>query len=446
MNSFTTHLKEDKTSAVNKMRNLSRHDKKRIIKFFKKNSTRENEIDWNDKSLDITDFQLVLHSRSKTKVKKDVKSKGISGLKKWEDYIDVSYMFDYYYAYIPLSLESSRHIANKYIGRCVGNWCTAYAKDDKYWKNYTNRGVVFVYLISYDGKDKYALAIHKKLTKVEIFDKDDTQVNQVNNINVHNIIKKNKKKILSYTKDIRKQSPHWIEEADVINANYETSSGTFTWNSGTWRSGTWKTGYWKSGTWLSGKWIEGMWMDGLWHDGFWYMGSWMKGEWRGGVWYDGFWYDGTWKGGVWKKGEWAEGSWLYGLWTDGLWQDGSWKYGIWHNGAWLDGTWYDGFWKRGTWHSGIWHDGVWEKGDWIWGIWKDGEWVDGVWHNGTWQGGIWKNGVWMKGVWQGGEWKSGLWESGTWQRGTWKGGTWLGGYDKQGNYHPKGDSPDKWSQ
>ena len=71
-------------------------------------------------------------------------------------------------------------------------------------------------------------------------------------------------------------------------------------------------------------------------------------------------------------------------------------------------------WKKGTWKRGDWEYGSWEKGDWEYGTWNSG-----IWYNGTWHSGIWYGGTWEK-------------------------GKWLGGYDGDGEYHPEGDSPDKW--
>jgi hypothetical protein len=82
----------------------------------------------------------------------------------------------------------------------------------------------------------------------------------------------------------------------------------------------------------------------------------------------------------------------------------------------------------------IWKGGIWKIELWPNGVWEDGTWESGTWIKGTWKNGTWKNGVWMDGTWM----------NGTWEKGYWEGGTWLGGYDKDGNYHPKGDSPNKW--
>jgi hypothetical protein len=65
--------------------------------------------------------------------------------------------------------------------------------------------------------------------------------------------------------------------------------------------------------------------------------------------------------------------------------------------------------------------------------------LENILENGTWEEGTWKNGVWEYGIWQ-----NGIWEDGTWKGGTWESGIWKGGYDKDGNYHTEGDSPDKW--
>lgn len=41
--------------------------------------------------------------------------------------------------------------------------------------------------------------------------------------------------------------------------------------------------------------------------------------------------------------------------------------------------------------------------------------------------------------------KGGTFEGGTWNGKFWDGYIWMGGYDIKGNWHDKGDSPDKWS-
>lgn len=136
----------------------------------------------------------------------------------------------------------------------------------------------------------------------------------------------------------------------------------------------------------------------------------------------------------WKSGTWYEGTWYNGFWNDGIWKKGTWKDGTWRNGTWEYGTW-----KNGEFLSGIWLDGAWEIGQWK-GINK----LKDVWKNGTWERGNWWNGTWENGMWKDGNFLGGEWLDGTWKGGNWYGGNWLGGYDKNGKYHPKGDSPDKW--
>jgi hypothetical protein len=192
--------------------------------------------------------------------------------------------------------------------------------------------------------------------------------------------------------------------------------------------------YWKNGTWQNGTWEDGTWEDGTWGYGIWKKGTWKKGTWKGG----------TWKGGTWKGGTWKGGTWEYGFWDDGTWENGIWKDGFWENGIWKNGTWVDGIWHDGTWEKGVWQDGIWRGDTWKNGTWKKGVWKNGIWQNGIWQNGTWQNGTWQDGIWENGTWNNGIWRGGTWQNGTWQNGTWEGGYDKLGNFHKNGDSPDKW--
>jgi hypothetical protein len=87
---------------------------------------------------------------------------------------------------------------------------------------------------------------------------------------------------------------------------------------------------------------------------------------------------------------------------------------------------------------------LWSSGDWYEGTWINGEWNEGTWHKGDWRKGHWYGGDWLDGTFHSGTWDDGTWHDGNWINGIWRGGIWLGGYDKFGNFHPKGDSPNKW--
>lgn len=80
------------------------------------------------------------------------------------------------------------------------------------------------------------------------------------------------------------------------------------------------------------------------------------------------------------------------------------------------------------------------------GVFDGGEFTGfgGTWEGGTWKGGHWWGNTWEGGTWEGGVWHDGTWLDGTWLGGIWKSGVWSGGYDKNGNYHGKDDSPNKW--
>jgi hypothetical protein len=274
-----------------------------------------------------------------------------------------------------------------------------------------------------------------------------------------------------------------------------------TWRNGDWLKGTWHSGIWKSGTWHNGTWKGGDWLGGNWLGGKDALGDYHKkgdspDKWHENHWiYKGklssdakfvikngiypHWFYGTLEDGIWKDGVWIFGTCKNTLWKDGLWEIGIWEGGTWEDGYWSTGDWLSGTWKNGSFVGGVWHDGTWEKGTWKNGTWLDGTWLDGIWHNGKWKGGydkfgdfhkendsprewllkdhwfykgdrlgkyIVNNGKidWYDGVWNDGVWNGGTWWKGTWLGGTWKSGKWLGGYDKNGKYHKKGDSPNKW--
>jgi hypothetical protein len=333
MKSFKLHiLVEDVRSKVNKLKNLNRAEKKRLSSFFKSNPHLESEIDWNDKNLDITDFQVVLHIPSKSKTKKKIKKEGIRGLKEGIDYVDFTGYFGDYYAYMPLSHEASKHIADKYIGKCTGKWCISYQKDDYYWNSHTKQNI-FIILVHKDTGNKYTIQIDKDTYNITIWDKDDNIVKYVVYLNIYNVVKKIKNKI---TKAWNPYRSNWVEKAKTKNAKYYIDDE----NKVTWKSGTWKSGAWRKGTWE-----RGTWESGIWHDGEWKYGTWESGTWEYGTWKNGEWYKGVWKGGTWKDGTWEGGTWNGGTWKHGTWRDGTWKYGAWEGGTWLGG--YD---RNGDWH------------------------------------------------------------------------------------------------
>jgi hypothetical protein len=274
------------------------------------------------------------------------------------------------------------------------------------------------------------------------------------------------------------------------------------WEKGIWEYGTMIDSNWQDGIWHNGNSINSYWGNGIWHNGKWKSSKkvlkrlygkfhtpdiiegnafWEFGYWEKGVWLDGVWSNGQWKDGTWKDGVFIAGDWYNGTWKDGIWkEDATWHKGIWKDGIWEGGTWHDGTWEGGTWLGGEWLGGYdkkrkyhpegdspdkWKEG---YGHWinlakispnseymldsnkidiyfKRGDWYDGTWKGGIWRGDTWHKGTFEKGDWQGKTWKDGIWKDGTWYSGNWEGGVWLGGYDKKGNYHPKGDSPDKWN-
>jgi hypothetical protein len=242
MKSFNQYsiLLEDIRSKVKKLRKLSPEDKKRVIDFFKQNRHLEDKIDWNNKNLTITDFQVVFHTPTKAKIKKAVKKRGISGLQEGIDYIDVTYMFENHNAYIPLTYEASKHIASSYIGRCTGKWCTAYQKTDEYWTEYViENKIMLIYLVSPDKAEKYAIALSIKLNKWEIFDELDNKIKTIPGENFHRIYKRYKRDLKKYNEMIDRDDD-WYETASTKNAKYRVLDDGIIWYSGTWIKGRWK--------------------------------------------------------------------------------------------------------------------------------------------------------------------------------------------------------------
>jgi hypothetical protein len=343
---FQYYLTEKKDHIIKKLKNLSKEEKDQLIPLFSTNNPKlEKMIDWNNKNLTFKDFKEVLNFRSKTSVKKKVKSQGIKGLKANKDYIELKNISDTYNAYIPLTYEASKFIASKNIGGCEGRWCTAYQKTKSYWIDYVEaRNITLIYLIGNDTK--YAVAMYPGRNGMyEIFDSDDSHTTNIPDFDMRKL--DNSKMIKLYSEIQKKYftTASFVDEADTIDPEFEVKNENYV------------------------------------------------------IWYDG----------IWKSGEWVDGEWYNGLWKNGLWKEGFWEQGTWKNGTWENGVWFNG-----TWYNGIWYDGVWKNGSF-----KGGKWMDG-------------------------KWEGGIFDGGTWYKGEWILGKWKGGYDRKGNYHDEGDSPDLW--
>ena len=301
MINFKKYLLEKKDHIINKIPSLTDDQKKEIIDFFNTHSNLENKINWNNfKNLKYDDFKKILFDTSKTQEKKNVKEKGIKGLILGKDYLEGIDKTGTYNVYIPLNYKASKFIASKYIGECEGEWCTAYQKEDKYWNEYTSKGIVFLYIVNYTNNTKYAIAYNEKVyakhEKIEIFDQEDNTIDEIPNINNIDQFLRDNEQVLKEA-DSKIEKP-WYKLAETEDANYiiDTQDDN---------NITWKDGTWKDGTWYNGTWEKGTWLDGTWEFGIWEAGYWEKGTWKNGTWEFGTWEEGTWEGGNWESG------WIY---------------------------------------------------------------------------------------------------------------------------------------
>jgi hypothetical protein len=58
-----------------------------------------------------------------------------------------------------------------------------------------------------------------------------------------------------------------------------------------------------------------------------------------------------------------------------------------------------------------------------------------------WDGGRFEAGLFTSGIFRSGQFAGGVFLGGIFWGGTWVSGTWEGGFDRDGIYHPRGDSP-----
>jgi len=170
-----THLLEKKDHLIKKIPELSEDEKSQVIDWFAKHPNRENEINWNNiKDLKYSDFEVLMKTESKTGRKNKVKLNGLQGLLEGTDF-GLAYEDENIIGIVPFHYEASKLIASKYVGKVEAKWCTAFQKTDKYWKDYTQQGITFIYFINKvetESWNKIALAIYPT-GQLEIFDEKD---------------------------------------------------------------------------------------------------------------------------------------------------------------------------------------------------------------------------------------------------------------------------------
>jgi hypothetical protein len=181
---------------------MSDKEKAIIINFF---SNRKTSFDkWqNIENLTFDDFKPYMEFKnfSDDVVMRMVKKRGLKALTKNVDYIDVSNMFDYWKAYIPLNFNASKAIASKYINRCKGNWCTAINKGT--WEEYRKLKFVIIYLIDPHNNDKKVVAyLPNTAYPIQVFDASNNKHAggypdfELEHEDIDDIIRKNGKKMV----------------------------------------------------------------------------------------------------------------------------------------------------------------------------------------------------------------------------------------------------------
>lgn len=184
-------IQEKKDHLIKKMYQLTPEQQDELITYFNNHPNLENKLDWNKAkqySWDEIVKQVGLYTDSKTAKKKKVKQKGIRGLVEGTDFYEIDLPNSsnpnlIVNAYIPLSYEVSKLIASDRVGGCEGQWCTAYQKTDQYWKEYTGKGIVLIYIVIQNTETnenkKYAIAYSIEDVRTENFDMEDHKVSDM---------------------------------------------------------------------------------------------------------------------------------------------------------------------------------------------------------------------------------------------------------------------------
>ena len=187
MDTFKDYIAEaDYTRFLKKNRNLSKTDILGINTLYSKDNPRAGsdfgrKYDWQSrkvKNMTMDDFYKIYNelTDSKRKKVKAVKLKGLGGLKKNKDYVEVKTKSRTHKTVIPLTWTASKLIASKNIGDCEGAWCIAYQKDRGYWESYVlKKGQVPVMVIG--GGSKWTVMVLKGNRMFHVWDETDNTSN-----------------------------------------------------------------------------------------------------------------------------------------------------------------------------------------------------------------------------------------------------------------------------
>jgi len=137
MQSFTTHINEDKKRFIRKNKNMNNFEKIEIIKFFQKNRQAESKVNWN-KSKDMTydDFlDIMMQSKLGRKTNLKCNKIKVKSAVEGEDYVHIIMKTKEYCAYIPLNYETAKKFNTRELGVCGGPWCIGHSDTPFHWNS-----------------------------------------------------------------------------------------------------------------------------------------------------------------------------------------------------------------------------------------------------------------------------------------------------------------------
>lgn len=168
MKNFTQYLIESKDRFIKKNKNLTKDQKKELIKFFKTNRQAENKIDWNKSSNMTYDDFLAIMMETKSGRKTKIKHQKIKGLTEGKDYIHVRMKTKEYLAYIPLTFDAAQKFNTKELGVCSGPWCIGHSGNAYHWnEEVIQEKQVPVYVVN--TRSKWVVMIDKGNRKYNIW-------------------------------------------------------------------------------------------------------------------------------------------------------------------------------------------------------------------------------------------------------------------------------------
>ena len=130
---------------INKLDNLSAHEKEKIIAFFSVNPVFESRIDWNNKYLKFEDFEEVF---SLSAMSRKNRKNTVNMFLNYNCKIIVS--SKEFVILVPLDWDCARFITSFNCGGEGAEWCIGSRLSNRHWNELTEKGSIFYFMYFFE--------------------------------------------------------------------------------------------------------------------------------------------------------------------------------------------------------------------------------------------------------------------------------------------------------